>query len=70
MKPTNKVFSLMSLISLEKHLLTISKQSSPDTLMMAKADFIGGVANATIVSNINDFPKKHPKGANLIIQRK
>jgi len=55
---------------LEKHLETISKQSSPETLTMARADFIGGVANATIVSNINAFPKKHPKGANLINQRK
>ena len=57
-------------MSLEKHLDTIWKQSSPETLMMANADFIGGVANATIVSNINTFPKKHPMGANLIIQRK
>ena len=31
---------------------TTLKQSSPDILIMAKADLAAGVANATIVSNI------------------
>ena len=48
----------MPLMSFEKHFETTSKQSSPETLMMANALFKGGVANATIVSNI-PF-KKHP----------
>ena len=63
------VFSLIPLKSLEKHLLTTSKTSSPDNLTIPSADFSGGVARATIVSNIRDINQKTPKGC-LFIQRK
>ena len=45
---------------LEKHFETIEKQSSPETRMIANADFIGGVANATIVLNIKIPFQKAP----------
>ena len=51
------VLSLMFDKSLEKHLPTTSKTSSPDNLTIAKADLIGAVAKATIVSNIRYFLK-------------
>ena len=53
-------------ISFEKHFETTLKLSSPDTLMSERADFIGAVAKATIVSNIIiPFKQKAPMRALL-----
>ena len=67
-EPKRIVFSWMFLKSLLKHLLTTSKTSSPDNLMMLKADLIGAVAKATIVSNIGIFLKNTQRVS--FIQRK
>ena len=47
------LFVLTLVKSLVKTFETTLKQSSPDNLIIARADLAGGVASATIVSNIS-----------------